>query len=195
MRYYKIMFDGENANDEDMVCYTEEGFEDKYGIKQYDLYKGEYFESWNPDITFFYDSLKGDIPIDYMASDIGWALISPKFREVLKIVDITGIQVCPVKIKEKDSGKEIIGYSVINIISYTDALDLDNSVYDYFTVKKTEQQVLSVIKYALKSTALEGKHIVRLKDGKFATFVSERLKDEICRQKLRGCDFLEVKVV
>lgn len=44
-------------------------------------------------------------------------------------------------------------------------------------------------------TALNGKHIVRLREGKFAIFISETLKELICNQKLTGCDFLEVKVV
>lgn len=195
MKYYKIMFDDENAKKGDMVCYAEIGYEEKYGIKQYDINKGEYIKNWNPEFTFYYDSTRGENPVDYMASNIGWTLISSKFRQILESVDVPDIQICPVRIKEKNAGKEVNGYSIINIITFTDAFDLDNSDYSYLTIKKTGQKVLSVRKYALKSSALEGKHLIRLKEGKFATFVSETLKNEICKQKLSGCDFLEVKAV
>lgn len=195
MKYYKIMFDDENAKTGDIVCYAEMDYEEKYGIKQYDISKGEYIKNWNPYFTFYYDSAKGENTVDYMATNIGWALISPKFKQIIEEIVVDDVQICPVKIKEKTTGKEINGYGVINITTQTDALDLDNSDHVYFTVKKTGQKVLSVKKYALKSSVINGKHLVRLKEGKFATFVSEQLKERICKNGLTGCDFLEVKVV
>ena len=55
--------------------------------------------------------------------------------------------------------------------------------------------MLSVKKLAIKREVVDGLDIVRVKESKFGTIVSERLMNEISKLKLTGMDFLEVKVV
>ncbi|GAC44103.1 imm11 family protein, partial [Paenibacillus popilliae] len=57
------------------------------------------------------------------------------------------------------------------------------------------EKVLSVRKYALKWNAIKELQIFRVEKSQMAIFVSGKVKEEIERNNITGCDFLEVKVV
>ena len=52
-----------------------------------------------------------------------------------------------------------------------DTLDLDNSKYDVFELD--DEKIISVEKYALKSSKIVNRHIFRLKDETIPIFISE----------------------
>ncbi|MDR0518306.1 MAG: hypothetical protein LBH25_14835 [Fibromonadaceae bacterium] len=70
------------------------------------------------------------------------------------------------------TSQEIEKHFVLNVLSFPDALDLENSVYDYFG--EGEEKRLSVMVYGIRKEKVEGHHIFRLKESKFAVFVSEK---------------------
>ena len=84
-------------------------------------------------------------------------------------------------------------YFVANIVTVIDALDLDNSKYDVFELD--DEKIISVEKYALKSSQIVNRHIFRLKDKTIPIFVSETLKKVIEDNKFTGFEFLEVDVI
>lgn len=187
------MFDDEKSKKEDIVCMAEDNFQEKYGIKQYDLNEGKYFENWDSTFTFYYDLREGTEPKDLLPNNLGWLLISQKFKNVLNTIEIIGVQYLPVNIIEKNTGEKLEGFSVLNIISLIDALDLTHSTYT--EIEARGQKYLSIIKYALDSEKLNDFHIFRLENSKFACFISQIVKEQLETNKTTGCDFLEVKVV
>jgi len=193
VRYYKIMFDDERSKKEDIVCTSEEDFLEKYEVKQYDLNEGKYFDDWNSNFTFYYNSKEGTKPTDLLANNLGWFLISQDFQDILKNIGVSEVQFLPVKIVEKNTGKKLEGFSVLNIISLSDALDLTHSTYT--EIEARGQKYLTIIKYALSKEKLNGFHIVRLQNSKFASFVSQVVKEQLEINKITGCDFLEVKII
>ena len=71
-------------------------------------------------------------------------------------------------------------------------MDFENSKYDIFEVK--DQRVLSVRKYALKKSKVQGHHIFRLKNDTIPIFVSEEIKTIVETNNLLGFSFWEVFV-
>lgn len=193
MKYYKLMMDYNGTKKEDMVCYVEEGFPEKYGIDEYAIYDGKLFDEWCGDLTFYYNPLEGSIPNDYLATDIGWLIVSNRCRKILDEMDVNNVQYLPIKIKSLADKSEIKGYSVINIIGQVEALNLDSSVYSYFNLD--DKKILNVIKYGLNKDPIKNLHIFRLKESKFSVFVSEDVKKAFKAKKINGFDFLQVRVV
>lgn len=193
MKYYKIMFDDENCKKKDIICFSEENYQEKYRVKQYDLNKGTYLNSWNNNFRFYYNSKQGYIPTDLLGNNLGWLIISQKFQLILKNIGIQNVQYLPIRIVNISTNEILEGFSVINVVCLTDAINLANSLYTEIEVSGIK--VLSAIKYALNEKKLNGLHIVRLQNSRFATFISETVKNELERNKITGCDYLEVKII
>ncbi|MCK4260905.1 MAG: DUF1629 domain-containing protein [Halanaerobiales bacterium] len=192
MKYYKLLVDDDNSI-KDIVCYAEENYEEKYEFTQYDLCKGVYFEQWNENFTFYYDSTEGDNPTDYLANNLGWFLISSKFKKILEGIGIQSIQYLPVKVKQKNGNQELSGYFVANIIVLVDALNLAQSIYTEFHLDN--EKILSIKKYALNKNKIENLHVLRLIDYNIPIFVSEDVKKEIKNNNITGCDLLEILII
>lgn len=82
-------------------------------------------------------------------------------------------------------------YQIANLLDVVDALDLEHSQYDVFELD--DKKIISVEKYALKSEAIKGHDIFRLKDD-IPVFVSERIKNIIEINALSDFAFMEVYV-
>lgn len=123
MKYYKLIMDYNGTKEEDMVCYVEEGFSEKYGIDEYAVYECKVINNWINDITFYYNPTEGNVPNDYLSTDLGWLIVSERFRKVLDSMNVTNIQYLPIKIKSLLDESEILGFSVLNIIGEVEALN------------------------------------------------------------------------
>ncbi|MDF2699409.1 MAG: hypothetical protein K0Q49_965 [Haloplasmataceae bacterium] len=193
MRYYKLIYSEERKKE--MVCFTKDNYENEYGMSQYDLDKGRLINDWNHQFTFYYDCKDGNEPSDYLANNLGWFLISSRFKNLIEKLKIKNIQFLPVLIKEINAEITILNdYVIVNITKLTDAFDLENSKYFELTAEDSIK-IISVVKYALKSNEIEGLDILRIVDHIFPIFISYRLKKEIKKNNLTGMDFLEVKTV
>jgi hypothetical protein len=193
MKYYKLMMDYNGTKEEDMVCYVEEDFSQKYGIDNYDIYDCKYIDNWNKNFTFYYNHFNGSVPNDYLATDLGWLIVSEGCRKILSEMKVTNVQFLPVKIKSQHDGNEMDGFCLVNVIGETDALNLNFSDYSYFELDG--EKILNVRKYAVNKNAVEDLHIFRLKDDTIPVFVSESVKKAFDKNKINGFDFLEIKVV
>lgn len=187
MQYYKLMLD--DSCEDDIMCHCEE----TYGIEQYELKKGKFFNSWDQRITFYYDPNEGERQTDYLANNLGWFIVSSKLKGVLDGLEKDNIQYFPVRIINKCTNEPLEGYFVANIINVVDALCLDHSKYSVFELDG--EKIYSVQKYALTKENVAGKHIFKLKCDEIPVFVSEEFREEVEKIGIIGCDFQEVKVV
>lgn len=187
VKFYKLIIEYQGRHN-DIVCRSGE----MYGIGEYDFLEGKIINKWDERFSFFYDPDEGNIPTDYLANDLGWLLLSTKLKKIFDDLCIEGVQYFPVNIINIKDNSQLDGYHVCNIYTHIDALDLDNSDYTYFELD--DERILSIKKYALKSSELKGRHLIKLQSETIPTFVSEAVKQKIQEEAITGCTLLEVKV-
>lgn len=188
MRYFKLVYDFEN--DDDYVIVKSSNKAEDYDS---DIVKGELIDNWDKNIKFEYNIDDGKILSDYLASDNGWVIVSKKFQDVMKEIIEGNIQYLDIGIINNKTKEEDNTYKIVNVTKLLDALDLENSVYDFFELD--DEKILSVEKYALKQDVIKNCNIFKLKDETIPVFVSEKVKDIVEQNSLIGFQFLEVKVV
>lgn len=67
----------DSSGENDIVCH----YENNYGIQQYDLKMGKKFDGWDDNFEFYYDITEGEVATDYLANDMGWLVVSGKFKK------------------------------------------------------------------------------------------------------------------
>lgn len=187
MRYYKLIYDYEKDDN-----YVNCDIANIGDMNKYIAISGKKIEWWN-DVVFEYNSVEGNVLTDYLANLYRWFVVSDNFRQLTKKIIENQVQYLPVKVIDRVTKSEIDSYFVANIVTVIDALDLENSKYDVFELDN--EKIISVEKYALKSSEIVDKHIFRLKDDIIPIFVSETLKKVIEDNDFIGFEFLEVDVI
>lgn len=186
MKYYKLMYDFQN--DSDVINCTVENLD---SVNRYDVEKGLNISDWDIGIKMSFEAEEGQRFSDYVANNMGWFVVTRKFKEILDKVQNFKLQFIPIEAINKATSNSYTTFYLVNICSLLDGLDLEHSKYSVFTVG--EEKVLSVKVYSMKKSVVEGHQIFRLKSSSVAIFVSEELKKEIEKNRITGCDFLEVK--
>lgn len=190
MKYYNFMMDGE---DEDIEPLLFEINTDTLWFNRYDLEKGIFMEMWDEEkIEVLFDKNKGDEIEDYALTDVGWFVVTEKFKEVLETLNLGNYQFLPLKAKSK-TDDETIDLYVLNICNIVDAIDEEHSKYSQSIIDGKLFRSLTVV--ALKGSELGEYDIFRLKGEEFDIIVSENFKKAIKKNKITGCDFLELKVI
>ena len=189
MNYYKLIYDYEN--DADAICCFSKDLSD---MNQYSVMQGLFIDSWNDKITLYYDNEEGNRKTDFLGNDMGWFIVSEKFKQVLNAGKIEGIQYLPLNIKNVTDNKPLEGYSVANVYNLADARDLNHSKYNEFEIDENKK-ILSIMLYALRKEKIGGLDIFKLKNDAIPIFVSEKFVDSIAKNAITGCSFLEVKVI
>lgn len=187
MRYYRLMYDYEQDDN-----YVNCDVASIGNMNEYITISGKEIKQWDK-VVFEYDSTEGSILTDYLANLHRWFVVSEKFCDKTQKISENQVQYLPVKVIDRFTGIEVDSYFVANIVTIIDALDLDNSKYDVFELD--DEKIISVEKYALKSSEIVDKHIFRLKDDTIPIFVSETLKKVIEDNGFIGFEFLEVDVI
>lgn len=188
MRYFKLVYDYDS--DEDYVILASSKSAESYDNK---IVQGEFIKEWDNSMKFEYNVEEGKILTDYLASDNRWMIVSKKFRDLMKEIVAEHIQYLDINIINSLTKEENNTYKVANVIKHLDALDLKNSVYDYFELD--DEKILYVEKYALKKDVIKNCDIFKLKGETLPVFVSEKVKDIVEKNSLIGFQFLEVKVI
>ena len=187
MRYYKLIYDYER-DDNYVYCDTASIGD----MNEYITISGKEIKQWG-EVIFEYDSTDGNVLTDYLANLYRWFVVSENFyNRTQKILD-GQVQYLPISVIDRFTRIQVNSYFVANIVTVIDALDLDNSKYDVFELD--DEKIISVEKYALKSSQIVNRHIFRLKDKTIPIFVSETLKKVIEDNKFTGFEFLEVDVI
>lgn len=187
MRYYKFFFDYSGEND--ILCFCE----DSKGFEGYHLEEGVFINNWDENLTFIFNPDEGNYLTDYLANDLGWFLVSSKLKSILKQFDKDEIQYLPVKIVNSKDNSQIEGYTVANILSVIDVLNLEHS--DYSVIEVDDEKIYSIIKYAINKKGLSNYHIFKIKGYEIPRFVSETLKVSMKKQGITGYELLEIKTI
>ena len=188
MRYFKLIYDFEN--DDDYVVVISDKKAEEYDKK---ILEGELIKNWDREIKFEYNVEEGKIFTDYLANDNGWLIVSKNFFDLMEETVGETIQYLDINITNSITKEEYKNYKVANVTTLLDALDLENSIYDFFELD--DEKILSVEKYALKKEEISNYDIFKLEGETIPIFVSERFKKIVEENSLVGFKFLEVKVV
>ncbi len=188
MKYYKLIYDFEN--DDDYVILKSNSEIDYYDKK---ISNGEYISNWDETFTFVYNEDEGEILTDYLAANNGWIVVSDKFCDIMCELFGSDVQLLNVIVSNENTKEKYKRYKVLNVIKHLNALDLDNSIFDLFEIDN--EKILSVEKYVLKEAVVNSNHIFKLCDETVPVFVSEKVKQLIEINHLKGFEFLEVKTV
>ncbi len=188
MKYYELMYDAEKNQGTTLLEINERSL----GFNRYDVETGEMFVHWNPDIEIEYKQSNHGYFTDLLANDMDWLLITERFKILLEVFNLRTVQFLPVTAKSH-GGKELLNAYLINICNIIDALNLKKSEHTKHGIGKNRW--ISIEKYVLNKSKLEGYDIFRLKGFTNAVFVSERIVKAIKEHKITGCDFVEVKVL
>ena len=178
MRYYKLLFDGQNDN---LVLRCE----NLYGLKKNSLTTGKKLEDWDDRISFICDPRSGHIITDYIANNVGWFIASNPMLQLLQKLSCT-FEAKEIKVKE-------ISYFIINLLDVLEALSLEHSEYSTYQVGNAK--VNSIRKYALKKDKIINNNVFKLLGDEGHIFVSDFFVEEVKAKELLGCDFLEVTLV
>lgn len=187
MRYFKLLLD--DSNDNDVICRCD----NTHGFEQYELSEGKSIQEWNKDIIFLFDPSDGERLTDYLANNLGWFIVSTRFKDVLCELNVGEVQYLPIKVINSRDKAILNNYYVANVINVVDAINLDHS--DYSVINLSDEKVYSIRKYALSKNEIQMNHIFKLKGFEIPLFVSESVKELVIKNNITGCDFLEVKVI
>ena len=187
MRYYKILLD--DSQDNDVICFCE----DTHGIDQYHPLKGNLIQNWANDIKFYFNLIDGDRLTDYLSNNLGWFIVSTRFKDILTELGVKEIQYLAINIINSEDNKEVNGYYVANVLNVVDALNLENS--DYSVVEFEGEKIYSIRKFAVNNDKVNNIDLFKLKGQEISLFASESLKALVDKNKITGCDFLEIKVI
>lgn len=188
MKYYKLSMDMERKND--IICH----YEKIHNIPQNTFQVGRMYYGWDNKFNFYYDKQEGSIPTDYLANDKGWFVVSNKLKNLLENMN-TEIQYLPIRITEKSSDEELIGYYIANIVRVVDALCLEKS--KYFTTEIADiGTIYTVSKFGIYADKTEDSDIFKLANRQeIPIFVSENFMKAINSNSITGMSLREISVV
>ncbi|WP_238885062.1 imm11 family protein [Clostridium sp. YIM B02551] len=183
MKYYSMNYDMDRYERNGVMAYHGE----LYGVGQYDVGMGKSITNWDERITF--ELKDGNEMADYIWNNLGWLIVSNKFKEAIAGAKMAGIQFLPVVINDIN-GESLKDYYVVNITNLVDAIDMDRS--ECFKIMDDLYSFISVV---LKKNEIEGFDIFRVMGNEISEFVSENFVKIIKENKLAGFAFREIKVI
>ncbi len=160
--------------------------------------KGEFIQNWPQGISFRPRSKDRDgIPDDVLQNADGILIFSRQLIAALDELGVTDIQYLPVEVYHFD-GKSIPGYAIANLTTMVPALDLERSKFhrfpDDFFVEWKRGNICALHHTALKSAALQGFNVVRLKECATELLISDAVQRIFLENKFTGMDFYKVEI-
>ena len=171
--------------------------ESSLGFDRYDADRGKVFTEWNDKIVATYEYEEGRPITDYVSNVLGWFMVTERFKDLLIDLNIEGLQFHPITLKCSNMDREDIVVYLANILTLVDeaAIDLERSKYSIWELEEYGIRMLSVKRYCLKSSFIQGHDIFRPSHSVSAIFSSERLKKAVEENGITGCNFREIEVV
>lgn len=137
------------------------------------LSEGHYVQNWPIDVQI---TVSGKKPPDNLFCPLKpWHLVSKKVKNIFEKHDIKGVQFLRPKIVQQ-SGIEIQGYYILNVIEMVDGLDYEHTTWMTDQKWEVEYPQLNIVKIALKQSSVTNKDIFRILPSKVEVIISERLK-------------------
>ncbi len=131
---------------------------------------------------------KGNVLLDYVPNVLSWLICSNKVIDLLNKINIIEIQCFPVEIFKKGIKEEPCLVTVVNVLESVAAMDLEKS--DYVSWEDDPKYIKFIRKIVLNSDAsYKNLDMFRLEESKNYIIVSERIKEEVEKEGLRGFGF------
>lgn len=166
----------------------------RYDFKGFDndvLSEGQLIENWPVDATIV---VKGKNPTDNLFCPLKpWFVVSKKVTNVMREMNIQGIQLLPVRILHM-SGIEIPEYSILNVLVMINGLHYEKTTWLTPSKWNVKYPELDILKEALKEETVKGKDIFRITENKTSVYISKFLKERLQKRgAVIGFKFLPVK--
>lgn len=143
-QYYNLSFSEVRGG---LIVYQD----DLKGVKKDLLTEGALIMDWPSDATLY---VKGKNPTDYLFYPLSpWFTISKRAQNELEEANIEGIQFLPIHVVH-ESGIEIPGYAIINVLMVVSALDYEHTVWMTPDRERVTYPQLNILEEALQRKKL-----------------------------------------
>lgn len=186
MNYYKLRYDMDKYEKNGIMVHHN----DLQGLDIHMVRNGSFIELWDENFSFDFDLSEGDKVTDYICNNLSWFIVSDKFKRAIEYMSITGIQYLPVNIINKNNGERLEDYYVANICNLVDCINMEKSEYI-----DCGNNIKLFISFVIEEDKIEEKDIFRIKGSNTSIIVSDKIKDIIKVNKLKGFDFEKVEVI
>jgi hypothetical protein len=171
---------------------------DLAGLRWWHFAEGKTIENWTCRAWIKSTSpAKDGPPEDGLANHLGLLVFSQRMRAALENSSIDGVQYLQLRVLKSDD-TEYEGYSIVNILNFPSALDLDRSDFSAFISDNPSSEDVSRIsrlrKAVLKGEALGEFHVIRLKDFPEAVYVSGHFRNVYDRNTFKGYEFRRIQI-
>jgi hypothetical protein len=171
---------------------------DLCGVEEWQLRNGQPLLKWDPSSWIqCTDENTDGIPDDALQNHLGIPIFSKDLTAIVQDFKLARVQFLPIRVL-RNSGDEIPGYSVANILSVSPAMDLSESTYDIFPLDYflpvRRGQISAVYDMVLRGSCLLGHNLVRVQQFLPALFASGKFKHEFERERLTGYSFRPIRV-
>ena len=166
--------------------------EDSFEFYRYDVVLAKEDISWSNNIKIKIDEEEGNRITDYVCNDISWFIVTEKLKNILEKHNIGNVKFYKIDVEDKNNIIDTDLY-VVNICTVVDALNLEYSKWSIYKTK--ENEMLSVEKYAINESKVEGYDLFKLENDRMPIFISERLVKAMKKAKITWCDYGYVTVL
>lgn len=159
----------------------------KLSFDQYRFFRGQFVTEENPKIIIDFECLKERIE---GFGSLVTSASSPIVREdVLEIcADLFEGQIQTFDVELHTENGVLNNYKLINILNLVEGVNLEESICEYFTDKKTIRGYEYLV---LKENCLGNLNIARLQETPSHIIVSEKIKERFHKHKIKGARFIE----
>jgi hypothetical protein len=191
LQYYRLVY-SEDREDE-LPQGTNPILINSYHLDGFDLrslWKGISINNWNENISLYYND--GEVILDYVPNNLSWLIFSDEAVRIIEKV-ATEAEVFTVSISSETS-KDKIQANVVNILTSISAMNWENS--DYVSWDDDPKDIKVIRNLVINSSAIVNKpDVFRLEESKNFIIVSEKFKQEVERNNLKGFGFWEIDIV
>ena len=150
-----------------------------------------FLEAFPPAVKLFVND--GPAP-DYLYNPLSWPICSMRLRQILEDGAGHDFQSVPAPLHHATSGERIEGYTIVNVTTIVDCLNIDKSTVSYMQIGG--KQILHVIKYALNEAMIpHDVHLFRVKDSLTSIVLSDELATQTVGKGLKGLAFVRLTSV
>lgn len=154
------------------------------------LWKGISIHNWNENISLYYND--GEVMLDYVPNNLSWLIFSDEAVRIIEKV-ATEAEVFKVSISSETS-KDKKQANVVNILTSISAMNWEKS--DYASWDDEPKDIKVIRNLVINSSAIVNKpDVFRLEESKNFIIVSEKFKQEVERNNLKGFGFWEIDIV
>lgn len=154
------------------------------------LWKGIRINTWNENISLYHTG--GEVMLDYVPNNLSWLIFSDEAVKIIRKVK-TEAEVFSVSISSEKS-QNTKHANVVNILTSVSAMNWEKS--DYVSWDDDPKDIKVIRNLVINRSAIfYSLDVFRLEESKNFIVVSEKFKQEVERNNLKGFGFWKIDVV